>query len=645
MSELTKKYLGEVAVEALVTNVKTEDAKTLQSAKEYADSLAVNYDAAGAAATAKQEAIADANGKFATVNETLETKADKTALEAEVTRATGKENELSTAIGTVEGKADANTEAIDAINNADTGILAQAKAFATAEDEKVQANIDTLAGKVGEVPADQTVMGIIANIQENAYDDTELRGLITGLDTNKADKTQVATDIENAVKAETEARESAVAAVQGEVDALETTVANNKTAIEGTVATLEEKVNANETDIEGKMTALTERVAANETAVGTTLPNAINTEKERAEAKEGELAVAIAAIKEDVDAFFADADMTESAKDTLKELQEYIASDESGASAMAASIKQNSDDIDALEGRMGTAEGAIDAVEDRTDTVEAKLATVAEGAQVNVIETVKVNGEALTVTDKAVDVIVPTGALANKDTVAEADLETTLATKINAKAEAQDLIDAVATLEEADADLDERLQAVETQLGDGEGSVADQIADAKQAAIDEAAAAATTKANQALADAKAYADEEDAKIEERVDALETASTTHALASDVTALTGRVATVEEKVTTLEGEMDAVEGAVATKAEQADLTALTTRVATAEGEIDTLQSEMDTVEKKASDNADAIADLETTHNEDKATLQAAIDANTSAINSFVAISADEINAMFA
>lgn len=43
-----------------------------------------------------------------------------------------------------------------------------------------------------------------------------------------------------------------------------------------------------------------------------------------------------------------------------------------------------------------------------TDAEGAKLEAIAEGAQVNVIETVKVNGEALTVdADKAVDVVVP----------------------------------------------------------------------------------------------------------------------------------------------------------------------------------------------------------------------------------------------
>lgn len=43
-----------------------------------------------------------------------------------------------------------------------------------------------------------------------------------------------------------------------------------------------------------------------------------------------------------------------------------------------------------------------------TATEKSKLAGIAEGAQVNIIESVKVNGTALTVTSKAVDVSVPT---------------------------------------------------------------------------------------------------------------------------------------------------------------------------------------------------------------------------------------------
>ena len=86
-----------------------------------------------------------------------------------------------------------------------------------------------------------------------------------------------------------------------------------------------------------------------------------------------------------------------------------------------------------------------------TDEEGTKLAGIDAGAQVNVIETVKVNGVAL-VPDaaKAVDVTVPTGALASKDKVAEGDLEEALATKINGKADQTTV-----------AALDERVQVVE----------------------------------------------------------------------------------------------------------------------------------------------------------------------------------------
>jgi hypothetical protein len=69
-----------------------------------------------------------------------------------------------------------------------------------------------------------------------------------------------------------------------------------------------------------------------------------------------------------------------------------------------------------------------------------ELAKIADGdvakwntAQANVIESVKVNGEALQITDKAVDIAIPTGALAGKDKVAKTDLATELAAEIDNK--------------------------------------------------------------------------------------------------------------------------------------------------------------------------------------------------------------------
>lgn len=165
---------------------------------------------------------------------------------------------------------------------------------------------------------------------------------------------------------------------------------------------------------------------------------------ERVTTAEGE----IAAIKEDVNAFFLDADMTESAKDTLKELQTYIASDETAASQMAASIKENADAIDVLE---GTVDGKVDKEEgkglstnDFTNDLKTNYDAAYDHSQVthspadaqaNIIESVKVNGTALEVTDKAIDITVPTdnadlangaGYLVADDVANKADKGTTL---------------------------------------------------------------------------------------------------------------------------------------------------------------------------------------------------------------------------
>lgn len=88
--------------------------------------------------------------------------------------------------------------------------------------------------------------------------------------------------------------------------------------------------------------------------------------------------------------------------------------------------------------------------------------------------------------------------------------------------------------EGAENGLDTRLDAVETKLGSGAGSVTEQIATAKQEAIDAAAGDATTKANQALADAKTYTNGKIGTVE-----------------DGTTVVGMISGVSGRVTTLEG----------------------------------------------------------------------------------------------
>ena len=62
----------------------------------------------------------------------------------------------------------------------------------------------------------------------------------------------------------------------------------------------------------------------------------------------------------------------------------------------------------ALDGKVDKEDGKALSSNDYTDDEKAKLAGIAAGAQTNVIESVKVNGEAVAVEGKAVDVTVPT---------------------------------------------------------------------------------------------------------------------------------------------------------------------------------------------------------------------------------------------
>ena len=70
--------------------------------------------------------------------------------------------------------------------------------------------------------------------------------------------------------------------------------------------------------------------------------------------------------------------------------------------------------------------------EDYTTAEKTKLGTIAEGAQVNVLEGITVGGTEQTITAKKIAL----GAMAGEDEVAESNLATALATKINGKADA-----------------------------------------------------------------------------------------------------------------------------------------------------------------------------------------------------------------
>ncbi len=87
-----------------------------------------------------------------------------------------------------------------------------------------------------------------------------------------------------------------------------------------------------------------------------------------------------------------------------KKAEETLAAAQGGSSETAASVKQQ------LDNYKSENDTKVNANTTSITTINEKLTTIESGANVNKIEVVKVNGTALEITDKAVDVIVP-GAL------------------------------------------------------------------------------------------------------------------------------------------------------------------------------------------------------------------------------------------
>lgn len=263
-----------------------------------------------------------------------------------------------------------------------------------------------------------------------------------------------------------DAAQAAAEAAQSDVDALETYVGTiptveGETAPKDVIAYIDKKTSGIATS--DALSKLQTQVNTNKTDIAT-----INGDYLKAGDKTT-LEASIAAAKKagddaqaDIDAFMSAADVGEAAVDTLKEIQDYITNDGQAAATMTSNIKKNADAITALdakvgaipegatattiagyideavgkeetrakgieggfetriaaiEGKFGEGEGKGLSANDLTDALKAnydaaythsQTAHAPADAQANIIESVKVNGTALKVADKAVDVTVPT---------------------------------------------------------------------------------------------------------------------------------------------------------------------------------------------------------------------------------------------
>lgn len=477
----TKKYVSLSKLtkydELLKAKMAADDAAALAAAKKYTDDSIKLCDVAGAAETAKTQAIAAAKTETTTQVDALANGAVKantdaiaairddanidsfadvvaelakkqntgdyaTKAEAQA-MADGKDAAIAQAKAAgdaAQATANANAQAIEAINHTENGILAQAKSFATAEDAKVQQSVDTLAGKVGVVPEGQTVMGIIANIQENAYDDTALVEKIDGVDAKVT--TLVGEDVNKSVRTianEELAKQLIAEGAQESLDTLAEIAAwiqehpGDAAAMNEAIEALEAKVDTGDKTVSGYVTDAIAALSIGDYAKAADLTA---------------LAGRVSQLETDAKTHALKSEV-EAVSTALTEYKDAHKDDYTNTQVDAAIEGA----IDAEELRVdGLLDKKVDKVDgmglshnDLTDELKGHydaayehslVAHAPADAQANIIESVKVNGVALTVTGKAVDISVPVdnseltngaGYLVASDIANKADKGTTLA--------------------------------------------------------------------------------------------------------------------------------------------------------------------------------------------------------------------------
>lgn len=531
MAEI-KKYLDLAAATKLVELVKAEDVKVKNAAEAYANSLAGNYDAAGAAATAESnaKAYADekvgalADGQVKTNKEAIATlNGDATTAGSVAKAVKDAQDALQANIDAVDDKADKNAEDIAAINDGTNGILATAKAYTNTEVAKVQGEVDALEGFVGELPEGTSATTVI--------------GYVDAKTANIASDETV-----NAIDARLTQAEKDIDAI--EADYLK---AADKTELEG-------KITAEENARKGADDALSARIKAVEddylkAADKTELTNAIATAKQEAIAT---------VLGEGTDADF----------DTLKEVADWILSDTTGAAALQTDVATLKGEMDAVEGRMDTAEGDIDALEGEVakkvdQTAYNEKVAALEGADAGQVERIaaleaKFGGADGSVEDQIADAkqeaITAATEAAAADATSKANAAESAAkshadglnTAMNARVEALEAVDH----EHANKELLDTYTQTEANLAD---AVAKKHNHENKSVLDGISAEKVAAWDAAEGNAKTYAD------------------------------GLNTTMTGKVDAIDGRLQTVEGKIDNKAEDSDLDAAVERIAANEAAI--------------------------------------------------------------
>lgn len=548
-----------------------------------------------------------------------------------------------------------------------------------------QAGLETLVGKIKAL--DTATLKAANDYADGLAKNYDAAGSATTAETNA--KKYVDEQVTALAEGQVTTNKNAIAAIvadylkvadkedlQGAIDALEAyvgTLPDSATA-KSIVAYIDEKTAGIVSDsalqaLSGRVTTVESKVQTIEgdylkTADKTELSNAISTEKSRAEGVEAGLRTDVDAIMDD---YLKAADKTalegkiataQSAADAAQDHSEGVASDLATAkSALESADAAQVSRIAALEGQIVGLSGAMhfrgieEAVPEDVSGYElgdviivGDKEYVFNGTSFAEFGDVSAQAQAITGLTNRMDT-----AEGEIDTL-QTDLDVAEAALAN-KAEQSALTAEITARTEADTALDTRVKAVETKLGDGEGSVSSQIATAKQEAIDAATTDATTKANQALADAKTYADGLDAAMDSRVDALEADIHTHANKELLDTYDQTNDNIKDAVAKKHSHAnaDVLDGITAEKVSAWDAAEANAKTY-ADGLNSTTNAKVDAIDTKVIQNTDAIATKAdasalTALADRVTTAEANITANTSAINSFARISEDDINAMFA
>ena len=352
------------------TEATTTDGNTIADVRRYVDAK-TKVLASDAKLTELNNKVTVNTNSIATINTSL---AEGGSVSNAIADAKKAGTDAAKAVSDLEnGKVKANTEAIAAINNAETGILKQAKDYADGKDTaiaaakkagddaaaavtdlkngQVKTNADAITAintKIGTIPDGKTVAQAIEDAKTAAtYDDTALAGRVTVIERDylkSADKTEV----KNEIKTERDRLDAFLNAADvgdAAVDTLKEI--QNYISTHGTAAD-----------------EMVKNIAANKAAI------------------EAEATTARAAEKKNADAITK----LNGAANVEGSVSNKIASEIAGLQLDSTYVKKNGTD------RLFTAAEA------------AKLAGIAEGAQVNVIESIKLNGTALSIDAKAVNI-------------------------------------------------------------------------------------------------------------------------------------------------------------------------------------------------------------------------------------------------